>query len=171
MIRNCLIYGLIDPRNPCDIRYVGITRHTLSRRLQGHRRLAKSEKPSKKDEWIMELKSAGVRPAILLLDFAILSQAAKKEREWIERYRIGGKLLNGGFISSSVSIKEQKCVVFREKLLNWRGSKTQKEAADILGVPLPTYRNWEYGINEPTWASKKYIIGKIDPGFEGQISD
>ena len=38
-----------------------------------------------------------------------------------------------------------------EVLKDWRARRgiTQKEAADRLGVPLQTFRNWEQGISRP----------------------
>ncbi len=39
---------------------------------------------------------------------------------------------------------------FAFRLKRWRGHKTQKEAADLLGVPFDTYVNWEYSRNYPS---------------------
>lgn len=38
---------------------------------------------------------------------------------------------------------------FARQLKQWRGSRPQKQAADILQVPLKTYQNWEQSENEP----------------------
>lgn len=38
---------------------------------------------------------------------------------------------------------------FKDKLVRWRGRLMQKEAADLLGVPLATLRKWEYGKRTP----------------------
>lgn len=46
------------------------------------------------------------------------------------------------------------------KLKQWRGNRLQKEAADILGVPLRTYQSWEHGKNEPA-ATCKRCVAKI----------
>lgn len=40
--------------------------------------------------------------------------------------------------------------VFRKK-----SGLTQEKFADIIGVPVSTYRNWEYGISPtPAWLEK-----------------
>ncbi len=41
---------------------------------------------------------------------------------------------------------------FAAELRTWRGKRLQKEAADILGVPLDTYRGWEYESSKPSEA-------------------
>ncbi len=38
----------------------------------------------------------------------------------------------------------------RKKLRIWRGRLFQKEAADLLGIPVSTYRKYEYGKRSPT---------------------
>lgn len=40
-------------------------------------------------------------------------------------------------------------VLFSTKLIRWRGFRLQKEVADILNVPLPTYVNWEQNHHTP----------------------
>lgn len=41
-------------------------------------------------------------------------------------------------------------MLFKDLLKQWRGSRLQKEAADLLDIPLGTYRKWEYGKRTPT---------------------
>jgi DNA-binding transcriptional regulator YiaG len=48
---------------------------------------------------------------------------------------------------------------FKQQLKAWR-SKTnilQKQAADILGVPVRTYQAWETGLHEPGALAKVVI--------------
>ena len=40
-------------------------------------------------------------------------------------------------------------MAFADELRTWRGKILQKEAADVLKVPLDTYRAWEHGQREP----------------------
>lgn len=40
-------------------------------------------------------------------------------------------------------------MLLKNQLREWRGSLRQKEAADILDLPLPTYRKYEYGKRTP----------------------
>ena len=44
-------------------------------------------------------------------------------------------------------------------MVKWRKKSQliQKEAADKLGIPFETFRNWEYGKNEPC----KFVKTKI----------
>jgi len=37
-----------------------------------------------------------------------------------------------------------------KRLKKWRGKLLHKEAADKLGVPVWTYRGWEYGRRTPS---------------------
>lgn len=38
---------------------------------------------------------------------------------------------------------------FSRELLQWRDGREQEACANLLGVKLSTYRNWEYGRYEP----------------------
>lgn len=39
--------------------------------------------------------------------------------------------------------------LFKARLRDWRGQRTQKLAANSLDLPLATYQNWEQGRREP----------------------
>lgn len=54
---------------------------------------------------------------------------------------------------------------FAKKLKSWRGRRYQKEAADVLRVPLRTYQSWEAGVNEPANVCKQ-CIGQIMESIE-----
>jgi DNA-binding transcriptional regulator YiaG len=49
-------------------------------------------------------------------------------------------------------------MAFSDDLRKWRGKLLQKEAADVLKVPLDTYRAWEHGQSEPSEAPNKAEI-------------
>lgn len=49
-------------------------------------------------------------------------------------------------------------MTFAEELRAWRGKLLQKEAAEILKVPLDTYRGWEHSQREPSDAPSKSEI-------------
>ena len=51
--------------------------------------------------------------------------------------------------------------LFRKQLRRWRKNRSQPEAAEILGVPLATYRNWEQGRNEPPEFAMKSVLDLI----------
>lgn len=39
--------------------------------------------------------------------------------------------------------------LFKDEIKRWRGLRRQKEAAEDLDIPLPTYRKYEYGKRTP----------------------
>jgi len=45
-----------------------------------------------------------------------------------------------------------KATTFSKALKQWRGSRLQKEAADVLDVKLRTYEGWELGRNPSRYA-------------------
>lgn len=79
------VYGLADPLYPHQIRYVGITKQTLSRRLDGHLRSAGDHPPVRR--WIRDLREEGRRPLILELEELDEDEVALRtaERKWIVR--------------------------------------------------------------------------------------
>lgn len=48
-------------------------------------------------------------------------------------------------------------MTFSDELKKWRGSDLQKNACDVFGVPIDTYRKWEQGVNTPIGAALKYV--------------
>lgn len=58
-------------------------------------------------------------------------------------------------------LSEIRVAKFSEEVFQWRGSLTQKEAADILDTPLQTYRNWEQGWNVPGRHAIKHLREKM----------
>lgn len=54
-----------------------------------------------------------------------------------------------------------KDTAFGEKLRKWRGKRLQKEAADILGVPVMTLRNWEWSRRKPAKTCQTCIERKM----------
>ncbi len=77
------IYTLVDPRTN-QVRYVGITKHALSRRLHDHIRQAISGFHSHKCSWIRQLLADNRRPEIVLLES---TQDRLRECFWIAHYR------------------------------------------------------------------------------------
>lgn len=51
---------------------------------------------------------------------------------------------------SSETKRENRMIMnFTEELRTWRGKLRQKEAADLLKIPLPSYRKYENGKRTP----------------------
>lgn len=40
-------------------------------------------------------------------------------------------------------------MTFAEELKTWRGKMGQKNACDVIGIPISTLKAWEQGVNEP----------------------
>ena len=85
------VYALKDPRND-KVRYVGVTREPLWRRLSNH--ISEKEK-THKSCWIKSLLNDGVRPTIELLADVDNSLRSEAEIGWIKFFRqIGADLVN-----------------------------------------------------------------------------
>jgi hypothetical protein len=50
---------------------------------------------------------------------------------------------------------------FRDVLKQWIGAMRHKEAADKLGVPLPTFRSWLYGYSKPAKTCQTCLLAKM----------
>ena len=45
-------------------------------------------------------------------------------------------------------------MTFSQELKKWSGDMRQKNACDIIGIPLPTLKSWEQDVNEPSELTK-----------------
>ena len=93
------IYTLSDPRNPNEIRYVGKTKQTLSRRLTNHISDSKSRRYKlHTSNWIYSLLREGISPIIEELDSIeceLKEDWADLEKYWISQMKCWGfKLTN-----------------------------------------------------------------------------
>lgn len=93
------IYGLVDPRNPDLVMYVGKTKRELGFRLNGHIHLARRNDRLNKlltacQWWILQLLRDGIRPEIVLLLVAVDNWQAC-EKQFVAKYReVNPSLLN-----------------------------------------------------------------------------
>ena len=85
-----LIYGLVDPRKPEDIRYVGKTRQRISRRLYGHITQAKNGNRTHKSAWIRRLIADNVLPVVVILEETTTENWAMAEKAWIKTLKDNG---------------------------------------------------------------------------------
>lgn len=91
--RKVSVYGLCDPQTQ-ELKYVGVTRETLHRRLSRH--VNKGAKGKRVWEWIYSLVSIGVRPEIFEIEQVEESEWQSAERFWISYFKyIGASLVNG----------------------------------------------------------------------------
>jgi group I intron endonuclease len=86
------IYGLICPKSK-QIRYIGVTRNSLDKRLKEHLRENKSK--THKQKWIKSLVKSGLKPDIILICLADESNWIELERFYIKLFKSNGlKLTN-----------------------------------------------------------------------------
>ncbi len=147
------VYGLFDPRNPDEIMYVGATRNPLFKRLKEH---IAGEKPGRlKTEWVSKLKSEGITPGIIELEECEDCEASFIEAKWIGNFTPPGH--NRRITNRTLPHYKRGNHFLSERLKKWRGDQIQKTAADILSIPVSTYRNWEYGANVPGFIAMREI--------------
>ena len=86
------IYGLVCPISK-QIRYIGMTRHSLDKRLNEHIREGKSK--THKQKWIKSLLKKELHPTIVLVSTADESNWIELERFYIKLFKENGfKLTN-----------------------------------------------------------------------------
>lgn len=126
------IYTLSSTRNPNNIRYVGKTKQTLSRRLQGHLCAAKKSKKlnyhnNYNYNWINKEESEGFE--ILILELDSLEFNDNEDWKWFEQYWIS-QLKIWGFKLNNLTEGgdgNQNQVFSKESI--------EKRASKIRGVP------------------------------------
>jgi group I intron endonuclease len=93
------IYKLIDPISN-EIRYVGKTKNTLTKRLYEHLTVRNLKPNNHKNNWIKLLLSLNVKPKIELIEIVNANNWIQKEIYWINYFRENGYNLtntsNGG---------------------------------------------------------------------------
>jgi hypothetical protein len=86
------IYGLVCPTSK-QIRYIGVTRYSLDKRLNEHLRENKSK--TYKQKWIKSLLSKGLKPEIVLICLTDESNWIETEKFYIKLFKTNGfKLTN-----------------------------------------------------------------------------
>ena len=79
MSKTGIIYALIDPRDR-TVRYVGQTKTTTTRRVNGH-----LDRPASKvmGEWFCDMKAHNVRPYMHVLERPPIGELDVREHHWI----------------------------------------------------------------------------------------
>lgn len=86
------IYGLVCP-NSKQIRYIGVTKHSLEKRLNEHIREGKSK--TYKQKWIKSLINKGLKPYIVLICLTDEANWIETEKFYIKLFKTNGfKLTN-----------------------------------------------------------------------------
>lgn len=90
-----LIYALIDPRFPSQLRYIGKTTQPRAR-LRKHVRAQGRDRPTHRGKWIKSILADGVEPQMIRLLMVKEKHANAAEREMIKRsLSVGHPLTNG----------------------------------------------------------------------------
>lgn len=155
--RNVRIYVLKHP-NTLEVRYVGKTVRSLSRRLGNHIANAKGNKHNKHlSNWILKVLAEDKRPIIELLEECEHSVWQEREKYWISQFTnlinltIGGDDCEG-FIHNQATI---------EKLRNInKGRKHTKEFKEQMSLRLK---------GKPLTEEHKANIGKANRGRKASL--
>lgn len=115
------IYGLTDPRSGA-LRYVGVTKKPLERRLKEHLR---TKENNHRSHWIRSLLRENIKPEIFSIEECNRENWQQSERFWIAYFKsIGADLVNtcfGGFgIRWTKSTKETCAKVSKSLMGNTR---------------------------------------------------
>lgn len=90
------IYALSHPSNPSLPVYIGRTKASLKRRIEGH--ISTLNQPRNKNrpicEWLRGLKSQEITPVIYTLEVCSVDKLSDREHHWILFFRPLGTLLN-----------------------------------------------------------------------------
>lgn len=130
------IYALTDPDDPEHVRYIGMSRNDLVRRLKGHIAEAATDSQTHKSNWIRKLISAGRTPVIrCVVEVDSEAAAMSAERERIGFYkRSGHKLTNAteggeGLWTPTPEICNRKSAAFTKYLKTAKAVGRQRNAA------------------------------------------
>lgn len=94
---NPLIYGLVDPRAPSVVRYVGSTYQPMARYVAHCTTLRYRPGGKRRIAWMAGMAQDGYRPTMLLIErLPAVAGLRERERHWIDRLRLEGQAdLNG----------------------------------------------------------------------------
>lgn len=150
MASKFLIYGLIDPRTN-ELKYIGKSTSGLERPKAHNKANLLRKYKSKKNSWILSLKSTGLKPIIEVIEeFDSESPLNDAERFWIASIKAtgadllnmtdGGDGLSHGFVMSAET--KQKMSIAQKKrgtngLIGYKQTESHKRAisAKLIGRP------------------------------------
>jgi len=89
---NSKIFGILNSKTE-EIRYIGVTKNSLRRRLYEHQI---EPTKTKKSCWLLSMKRIGVKPVAILLESGLSrSNAFQKEKQYISLFKsFGANLVN-----------------------------------------------------------------------------
>lgn len=128
------IYGLINPRKPEHIKYIGKTVRKLELRLTAHLQEAKT-KNNKRTSWINHLRKQNIKPKIIVIEIIKIDLLNEREIYWISYYRkmnqADKNTLDGGDGFTSISSKN---VQFKRAINKGQMTSEEKKKA-LLNLP------------------------------------
>ena len=134
-MKNYIIYKLVSSEFPEEIRYIGITTQTIKKRFYHHKYNATN--PNKRNQpvhkWMYSVYQKGFDVIISQIDSCSQENWEEKEKFYIEKYRIGGKLLN---------ISNGGCGVVTKEMRNKSGINRSIDAHKISIVALDKNGNF-----------------------------
>ena len=136
--RNVRIYVLKHP-NTLEVRYVGKTVRSLSRRLGNHIANAKGNKHNKHlSNWILKIIAEGKRPIIELLEECEHSVWQEREKYWISQFNNLINLTIGGDGCEGFIHKQETIEKLREVNKGRKHTESFKEKMSLRlkGKPL-----------------------------------
>jgi hypothetical protein len=130
-----LIYALVDPRTPGEIRYVGQTRMDARKRWHAHVCQAGKGK-TRSAKWISSLTFAGVRPLMVPICRVAVESLGDVERAWISHYRGTGQRLTN-ITEGGEGHPGPKTPEHQEKISAWhrgriRSAETRRRISEAL---------------------------------------
>lgn len=147
------LYILRDPREPMNIRYVGITSKELEQRLKEHLKDATSIKNSHKCNWIRKIMKESVYPMIELIDvlptWEDACEAEKREIKILleDGYKLVNSTLGGEGclgLKHSEETKQRLSIITKKQMLDpaqiekqrvgHLGKKTSQETKEKLRI-------------------------------------
>lgn len=134
------VYGLIDPRKPNHIKYIGKTKN-VKRRFTLHL-YTRNKENTYKAKWIKSLIEQSVKPEIVVIEVTDSETINERERFWIAYYRSLGQAEanhrdGGGGFTSKEAIEMARLRAVK------RGDRTVDEKRKMIlnfpvGSPRPT---------------------------------
>ena len=150
-VKEFKVYVLVDPIS-LKIRYIGITKSSLEKRLYNHISEAKTlrEGLTYKNNWIRSLFKMNTQPIIrLLTSFNTREECAKMEELLIVKYKDSHKLTNqivdeGKFTSkgvkSALNLKSKQVYVYSYEGIFLKEFNSIKECSEELNITYSTIK-------------------------------
>ena len=173
-----VIYGLVDPRDPLKVKYVGKTKMSLKKRLQSHIDESRKNSGTYKKNWVRKLLSENIKPNIIILKETTEENWQQDEINLISSFPNLTNTLEGGFCGGvTVSIISQYdlngvYIKTFESIEN--ACQELNYERGIIGSALQRWLNkenniggeylWVYELNKnPKKYIKPYLDGRLVP--------